>query len=380
MVFGFNEEQQLWYKTVHDFMDKEITREYVRKCDEDRRYPYEAYEKVAKQGWLGLLIPEEYGGEGLDAIMYAIFCEAVGKYSSDFGTVFYVPTFTAMNIVKHGTNNQKREYLPRFINGEIPFSISITEPNAGSDAANVQTKAVLDGDYYKINGQKVFSSGAHVKNNIMVMLTRTDPNLPKHKGLTVFLVPNDLPGIEMRLLPTLARRVTGTNEVFLTDVCVPQSNMLGNLNEGWKVITEHLEIERLAITAGYVGNAQTAVDDAVRYAKEREQFGQPISKFQVIRHMLAQMQTEVDAARLLLYRAASMISRGIPCMKEVAMAKLFASETLLKVATDGMQILGGYAQLSEYDMERYWREGKQAMVGGGTSQIQRSVIAKQMGL
>ncbi|MCS0542981.1 acyl-CoA dehydrogenase, partial [Aeromonas veronii] len=230
-----------------------------------------------------------------------------------------------MNIVKNGTEEQKEHYLPKFLNGEVRFSISITEPDAGSDASNTRTRAIKNGNQYIINGQKVFASAAHTKNNVIAMLTRTDNSKSKHEGLTVFLVPNDTPGLELKLLPTLARHATGTNEIFLTDVKISEKDILGELNNGWGLITSHLELERVAIAAAYVGNAQTAVNDAARYAKERIQFGRPIGKFQVIKHMLAQMQTDVDAARLMVYRAAYMLSKGKSCSREIAMAKLFGS-------------------------------------------------------
>jgi len=381
MRFDFSDEQQLWHDTVHRFIDSEGGgREYARQCDVERRYPYELYEKVAKQGWLGLLVPEEYGGMGADAMFYAIFMGAMGKYAVDFSSAFGVTTFTAMNLVRHGTRQQKEKYLPAFIEGRVRFSISMTEPNAGSDVASLTTRAELRDDHFVLNGQKVFASAAHARDNIICMAVRTDPNAPKHKGISLLLVPNDTPGLELRLLPTLARRSTGTNEIFLTDVRVPRENLVGELNHGWRYLVEHLEIERLAISAGYVSCAQTAVSDALRYAKERHQFGRAIGEFQVIKHMLADMQTQVDAATLMVYRVAYLASQGRACTREAAMAKLIASETLLDVATKGMQILGGYAQLPEYDMERYWREGKQATVGGGTSQIQRSIIAKGLGL
>ena len=180
------------------------------------------------------------------------------------------------------------------------------------------------------------------------------------------------------LMSTLSRRATGTNEIFVDDVRVEREQLIGEPGQGWAIITDHLELERIAVSAGYVGNAQQAVDDALRYAHERVQFDKPIFDFQVIRHMLADMQTQVDAARLLVYRAADLATRGVPCSREVSMAKLFASETLQTVTRNGMQILGGHAMLPDADMERYFREGMQSTIGGGTSQIQRTIIAKSM--
>ena len=371
-------EQRAWHETVDRFMNKEVTREYIREHDMERAYPYEAYEKIAREGWLRLLIPEDHGGFGGDIFDYALMCEGLGKFGFDFATSVLVPTFTAMNIVKFGSDAQKEAYLEPFMSGAIRFSISISEPNAGSDAASTRTRARRDGDEYVIKGQKLWCSGAAARGVKIAMLVRTDPEVTKHKGLSVLIVPNDTPGLDIRKLPTLARRSTGTTEIFVDDARVPVVNRLGAEGQGWEIITDHLELERIAVAAAYVGNAQTAVDDALAYSHQRVQFDQPIFDFQVIRHMLADMQTQVDAARLLVYRAAELAARHESCAKEVAMAKLFASEALQTVSRQGMQILGGHSMLPEADMERYFREGMQCTIGGGTSQIQRAIISKAM--
>ncbi|UHL63012.1 acyl-CoA/acyl-ACP dehydrogenase [Paralcaligenes sp. KSB-10] len=373
-----NHEQTLWKDQVDRLMEREIGREYIRNCDINREYPYKGYEAIVKQDWLRLLIPEDHGGMGGTIFDYALLCEGLSKYGFDFATAFMVSTFTAMNIVKFGTDEQKEKYLEPFMRGEIRFSISISEPQAGSDAASTRTRAIADGENYILRGQKLWCSGAAAKNVVIAMLVRSDPAAKKREGLSVFLVPNDTPGLDIRRLPTMARRATGTTEIFVDDVKAERSQMLGTPGQGWPIITDHLELERIAVSAGYVGNAQQAVDDALRYAHERIQFEKQIFDFQVIRHMLADMQTKVDAARLLVYRAADMAVRGENYSREVSMAKLFASETLQEVTRCGMQIYGGHGMLPESDMERYFREGMQSTIGGGTSQIQRAIIAKSM--
>ena len=372
------DEQQLWKDTVDRVMKEEITREYVRQCDMDRQYPYEAYEKAAKMGWLRLLVPEEHGGDGGTIFDYALMCEGLARYGFDFATAFMVSTFTAMNICKFGTKEQQERFLPAFMKWDIRFSISISEPSAGSDAANTRTRSEHTPEGWRINGQKLWCSGAAARNVVIAMLTRGDKTAAKHKGLNVLLVPNDTPGLDIRRLPTMARRATGTTEIFADNALVPHENLLGAAGDGWMIITDHLELERIAVSAAYVGNAQQAVSDALQYAHERIQFDKTIFEFQAIRHMLADMQTAVDAARLMVYRAADMASRGIHCQREVSMAKLMASETLQTVTRQGMQILGGHSMLPESDMERYFREGMQSTIGGGTSQIQRTLIAKSM--
>ncbi|MEU4227826.1 acyl-CoA dehydrogenase family protein [Nonomuraea sp. NPDC026600] len=378
MDFRFTEEQQLWSDTLHSFMEREVGREYIRKHDESREFPDEAYQKIADRGWLGLLIPEQYGGLAADPVMYAIFCEAIAKYSLDFAAAVMTSMFTATNIANHGTEEQRETYLPGFLQGRTKFSISITEPGAGSDAASLQTKAVADGDHWVLNGNKVFCSGAHLPNTIITVLARTGPD--KHQGLSLILVPNTAPGVDIRKLNTIVRRSLGTTEIFLTDVRVPRENIIGEPGTGWAYIGEHLEYERLSLAASYVGNARTALDDTIRYTKDRTQFGRSLSSFQVLKHRMAENECEVEAARLLVYNAATKMARGERALKEVSMAKVFAADTAFKTSFNGMQALGGYAQLPEYDMERYFREAKHAMVGGGANEIQRSIIAKEMGL
>ncbi len=378
MDFEFTDEQRLWYDTLQLFMDKEVGREYTREHDESREFPYEAYQKIADNGWLGLLIPEEYGGMAADAVMFAIFCESMAKFSLDTAACVMTGMFTATNICNHGSDEQKQTYLPAFLRGEVRFSVSITEPDSGSDAASLKTSAVPDGDEWVINGNKVFSSGAHLPGNVIALLARTAPD--KHAGISLILVPNDTPGVELRKMPTIVRKSFGTTEIFLTDVRVPKTNLVGEVNRGWDILREHLEVERLSLAASYVGNARTALNDTIEYSKNRHQFGQPISQFQVLRHRMAEDAITVEAARLLTYSAACKIDRGERALKEVSMAKVFAADAAFKTAFNGMQLLGGYAQLPQYDMERYFREAKHAMVGGGTHEIQKGIIAKELGL
>jgi alkylation response protein AidB-like acyl-CoA dehydrogenase len=378
MDFRFTDEQQLWRDTLHDFMEREVGREYTRKHDESRKFPDEAYQKIADNGWLGLLIPEEYGGLDADPVMYAIFCEAVAKFSLDFAAAVMTSMFTATNIAHHGSAEQREKYLPDFLAGRVKFSVSITEPGAGSDAAGITTKAVLDGDDWVLNGNKVFCSGAHLPGTVITVLARTSPD--RHGGMSLILVPNTTAGVDVRKLDTIVRRSLGTTEIFFTDARVPKGNIIGEPGSGWKFIGEHLEYERLSLAATYVGNARTALDDTIAYTKGRTQFGRPLSKFQVLKHRMAENECEVEAARLLVYSAATKMARGERAIKEVSMAKVFAADVAFKTSFNGMQALGGYAQLPEYDMERYFREAKHAMVGGGTTEIQHSIIAKEMGL
>jgi len=378
MDFRFTHEQRLWSDTVHSFMEKEVGRDYTREHDANREFPEEVFRKMAGLGWLGLLVDEQDGGSAADPIMFAIFCEAIGKFSLDTAACIMTSMFTATNISRHGTPEQKRKYLRPFLAGDAKFSISITEPDAGSDAAAARSTARLDGNEWVLNGNKVFCSGAHLPNATIAILARTSAE--RYDGFSLFLVPNTTKGLEIKKMNTMVRRSLGTTEFFMENLRIPKDALLGEVGKGWHYIGEHLEYERLSIAASQVGNARTALDDTVRYTKERKQFGRPLSSFQVLKHRMAENETELEAARLLVYSAACKMARGERAVKEVSMAKLFCSQVLFKIAFNGMQALGGYAQLAEYDMERYFREAKHGMVGGGTNEIQRSIIAKEMGI
>ncbi len=374
----FNEEQVMWQNTLNAFMEKQVGREYTREHDANREFPWEVYRKMGELGWLGLLLPEKDGGVEADPVMFAIFCEAIAKYSLDTAACMMTSMFTATNISAHGTAAQKEQYLPPFLRGERTFSIAMTEPQSGSDAAAARTKATLVGDEWVLNGSKTFCSGAHLPGATIVILARTGEE--RYKGLSLFILPNDAPGLTITKLNTIVRRSLGTTQLYLDNVRLPKENLLGEVGEGWKYIGEHLEHERLSLAASYVGNANTALDDTMRYAKDRKAFGKSISEFQVLKHRMVDGAIALEAARLLTYSAANKMARGERAIKEVSMAKVFAVDALFKIAFDGMQALGGYSQLPEQDMERYFREAKHGMVGGGTNEIQRSIIAKELGL
>lgn len=378
MDFEFNDEQRMWHDMLHTFMEKDVGREYTREHDQSREFPNEVYQKMADHGWLGLLTPEAYGGMACDPVMFAIFCEAIGKFSLDTAACIMTSMFTVLNILNHGTEEQKAQHVPAYLSGKAKFSISISEPTSGSDAAACRTKAVLDGDEWVLNGNKVWCSGAQLPDTTIVLLARTGEH--RYKGLSLFLIPNTHPGLILKKMNTIVRKSLGTTEFFLDNLRLPKSALLGELGEGWKYIGEHLELERLSIAASQVGSARTALQDTVRYTSERTAFGKKLKDFQVLKHRMAENEIEISAARLMVYAAAAKIAKGEKALKEVSMAKVYAADVLFRTAFNGMQALGGYAQLPEYDMERYFREAKHGMVGGGTREIQCGIIAKEMGL
>lgn len=378
MDFQFNDEQRMWFETTQAFMEKEVGREYTREHDASRQFPDEVYQKMADMGWLGLLTPEELGGMKCDPVMFAIFCEAIGKYSLDTAACIMTSMFTANNIINHGTAKMKESLIPAYLAGKHKFAISISEPQSGSDAAAVRTKAEKVGNEWVLNGNKVWCSGAHIPDTSIILLARTSED--RYNGLSLFLVPNDTKGLIIKKMDTIVRKSLGTTEFFLDNLRIPEENLIGELGKGWQYIGEHLDYERLSIAASQVGNARTALDDTIAYTKDRTAFGKPLSSFQVLKHRMAENEIEINAARLMVYSAACKMSRGEKASKEVSMAKVFSADVLFKTAFNGMQALGGYAQLPEYDMERYFREAKHGMVGGGTREIQCSIIAKHMGL
>ncbi|MBK8323616.1 MAG: acyl-CoA/acyl-ACP dehydrogenase [Betaproteobacteria bacterium] len=381
MELGFTQEQEMFRESVRRFMAKECTREYIRACSDNDRFPSELYAKMAAQGWMGIPFPEAYGGAGLGPIELAIFLEEAGYGWYGAGSSYFTTVVLGgYNILLYGTEAQKREFIPKIVSGEVKTAFALSEPNVGSDAASVELFAAEEGDHFVLNGQKMFTTCAHVADHIVTVTRTIRQPERKHHGITIFLVDARSPGIEIRPLKQLGRTATHTNEVFYRDVRVPRERMMGTLHEGWTGLNQGLGVERMSVAMMYAGTAQAIVDYAVRYAKDRRQFGQPISKFQAVQHKLADMQMKADIARLLGYRVAWMLSAGLPCFKEMSMAKLYASEALFDIANNGVQVMGGYGVLEEYDMELFFRDSRIGMIGAGASEIQRTIIAKQMGL
>jgi acyl-CoA dehydrogenase len=378
MDFRFNDEQRMWNDTVQNFMVKDVGQDYTLEHDLSREFPEDVFRKMADLGWLGLLVPEHLGGMQTDPIMFAIFCEAIGKYSLDTAACIMTSMFTVQNICTHGTPEQQAQYVAPFLRGDAKFSISISEPQSGSDAAGGRSTARLDGDEWVLNGNKVWCSGAQLPGATIAILARTSEE--RYDGFSMFLVPNTTPGLQIKKMNTLVRKSLGTTEFFMDEMRIPKSALLGEVGKGWYYIGEHLDLERLSIAASQVGNAHTALDDTKKYLSERDAFGKKLSSYQVLKHRMADDETELSAARLMVYYAADKLARGEQANADVAKAKLFTAKTLFQIAFNGMQALGGYAQLPEYHMERYFREAKHGMVGGGTNEILRSIIAKSMGL
>jgi alkylation response protein AidB-like acyl-CoA dehydrogenase len=378
--FAFTDEQKLLRETVRKLMDTHAPPEYIRKLDREQGYPYELYEKWVEAGLLSMPFPEEVDGLGGTVIDLTIIAEELARKSPDFFMSYAGSVFTGLNILRKGTEAQKQHWLPKLFAGDVRMAIAISEPEAGSDIGAMRTFAVRDGDEYVVNGQKLWATGAGAKNTVMNVYLKTDREKNYREGMSLLLIDNDTPGVQLRKLDMLGRRCTGTYEVFFNDVRVPADRLVGGENKGWDCVLSGLQIERVCSAAGSVGGAAAAFDLALAYAKERVQFGRPIGTNQSIAHTLADLQTEIDAARTLMWRAAWMVSEGQDALREITMAKLFASEVYVKVANAGMQIFGGYGYSMEYDMQRHFRDSRSSTIAAGTSEMQRNVLAGLMGL
>lgn len=380
MDFNFTQEQRLLRDSVRELMKRHATPEYVKQHDREQKFPYDLYNAWADAGLLRLPFPEEYGGLGGTVMDVMIVTEELSKVSTDLQMPYGAAIFCGLNILRNGSEEQKRHWIPKLLDGEIMLAISMSEPDAGSDVGALRTTGVRQGDCWAINGQKLWTSGAGLKNTVLCAYVRTNPAVHYREGVSLFLINNDTPGVQYRKLEMLGRRCFGTYEVFYKDVIVPGDRIIGGENHGWRCLLSGLEVERLADSAMNIGGAQAVVDMALEYSKERVQFGRSIGTFQSIAHMLADMQTEVEAGRALMWRAAAMLAAKENALKEINMAKLFSAELYAKVANMGVQIMGAYGLCSEYDMQRLFRDARSATIQAGTSQTQRNLIAGLMGL
>ena len=377
MSFQLSEEQRLVRGMVRELARKEIA---PRAADVDKgeQFPEENLHKMADLGLMGLPYPEEYGGGGGDYVSYAIAVEEIARACGATALIYAAHVSLGCGpIYSFGTEEQKARWLPRLCSGEGLGAFGLTEPEAGSDAGATRTTAVREGDHYVLNGSKMWiTSGAIADVVTCTARTGTDPG---SREISCFLVERGTPGfIPGKNEPKMGLKGSVTSALSLEDCRVPQTSLLGQEGEGFRQMLITLDAGRISIGAMALGLAQAAMDEATRYAKQRVQFGQPIAKFQAIQWMIADMATEIDAARLMVYRAAGMKDAGLRFTKEAAMAKLFASETAERAAFKALQIHGGYGYSREYPVERIYRDQRLCSIGEGTSEIQRLVIAKQV--
>src|SRR5499427_7643377 len=345
--------------------------------DETEAYPAEQLELLGKQGLMGLYIPEAYGGSAMGDLAFCVAVEEIAWACASTAVIYLVQYAGGWPIVLAGNEEQKRRYLPRLASGEITAAFSVSEPGAGSDAASISTRAVRKGDRYVLNGQKLWVSNGS-KASVITLFATVDRGRGKG-GVTAFLVEPTFPGFAVgKLERKLGIRGSPTAALHLSDCEIPVENRLGEEGEGYKIALSVLDGSRPAVGAEAVGIGQAALDAAVAYARERHQFGQPIAAFQGIQFMLADMAIAVHGSRLLVHHAAALVDRGAPAALESSMAKCFAGDTAMKVATDAVQIFGGYGYTREYPVERFLRDAKITQIYEGTNQIQRVVIAREL--
>ena len=379
MEFEYSPEQIQLRKAVREFAEAEIA-PHVMEWDEAQTFPLEVVRKLGILGYMGSIFPEDLGGAGLGYIEYSIIIEELSRVDGSVGIIVAAHTSLCSNhIFKMGTDEQRRRYLPKLASGEWLGCWSLTEPEAGSDAAGTRTTAVQEDNTgcWTLNGAKTFTTNAHFA-DVCVAMAVTDRAAAQH-GISAFVIEKGTPGFRPgKKENKLGLRASATGEVIFENCRVPRGQMLGNLNEGFVDSLKVLDGGRVSIAALSIGMAQGAYDAALRYSKLRKQFGRPISEFQAIQHKLVDMATDLDAARLLNYRAAWMLDQGKRVTRQSAMAKLFASEAAVRIANEAVQIHGGYGFIKDYPVEKFYRDVKLCTIGEGTSEIQRLVIARQL--
>ncbi len=377
MNFEFSDEQQAIQKLVREFAEKEIATT-VQERDEKAEFSREIFDKIGELGLCGIFFPEEYGGSDGSYVSYILANEELSKVD-DAVAAGYASSISlcAWPIWKFGTEEQKKKYLTPLAEGTKLGAFGLTEPNAGSDAARQQSTAVRKGDHYILNGSKIFiTNGGEA--DIYVVFAMTDKTKGT-KGISAFILEKGMEGFTFgKEEQKMGIHASKTRELIFQDVKVPVENLLGEEGKGFKIAMQGLDGGRIGVAAQGLGIAGAALEAAIKYSKEREQFGKPVCKFQSISFMLADMATKLDAARLLVYRAAALKEQGKPCTKESCMAKLYATDAAMSIATDAVQILGGYGYIREYPVERLMRDAKITQIYEGTNQIQRLIISGQL--
>ncbi len=377
MYFQPTKEQEMIRTMASEFAEKEI-KPLAALIDETGEFPWQTIKKMAKLNLMGLPIPKELGGAGVDTVSYAMAVEEIAKRCASTAVIMSVHTSVGTYpIYLFGTKEQKQKFVPPLARGERIGAFALTEPGAGSDAASVQTQAVLRGDYYILNGSKIFITNGGVAGSVVV-LAMTDKS-KGHRGISAFIVEKGTQGFTIGSKEkTMGMIGSDTSELVFENCHVPKENLLGEEGTGFRIAMKALDAGRIGIAAQALGIADAALSEGIKYAKEREQFGRPIAKFQAVQWMIANMACEVEAARMLVYRAAYMKDQGVDFSMEAAMAKMYASEVAMRSAIKSLQIHGGYGYTKDYPVERFFRDAKVTEIYEGTSEIQRLVIAAKL--
>jgi butyryl-CoA dehydrogenase len=375
MDFDLTDEQQLIRETARAFANRELA-ERARENDRNNHFDTELVAKIADQGYLGAIVPQEYGGAGLDYLTYAVVVEEIGRHDSAMRTVISVQTsLVCSSILRWGNEEQKQRYLPKLCSGEWLGCFGLTEPDTGSDAANQKTRARKTDDGWTLSGNKMWISlGNHAK--VALIFAQTDPE-KQHRGLACFLVPADTPGFSTQEIHgKMGLHGSDTASIALDDVEVPDDAMMGEVGDGFKIAMSALDSGRYSVAAGCVGVCQGSLDLSVAYSKEREQFGRPIASFQLVQAMIADMRVQTDAARLLVFRAGFLKDQGRPSTTETSIAKLYATEAAQNCSHLAIQVHGGSGYVDDHPVERYFRDVRVTTLYEGTSQIQKLIIGR----
>ncbi len=377
LSFELSEEQQLIRDSVKDFVERYVKPD-VQERDANKEFPHDIVQQLADQGFMGMVHPEKYGGGGVDHVSFCLAIEEIARWDASLAlTVASHTSLASGHIALAANESQKEKYLTPLAKGEKLGAWCLTEPGSGSDASGMKTTAVKKDDKWILNGSKIFITQGSV-GDTYVVLAKTDPDKGA-KGISTFIVEGGWKGVESGgKMEKLGMNSSDTTEVVFEDVEVPEENLLGELGKGFIDTMKVLDGGRIGIGALSVGIARGALEESMKYSGERKQFGSPIGDFQAIETKLANMATEVDAARFLVHRAAWLKDRGKPFTKEVAMAKLFASELAVRAADEAVQIHGGYGYIKEYHVERFMRDAKLMTIGEGTSEVQRMIIAREL--
>lgn len=376
MHFALTEEHEMLRASAREFADR-VLRPHAARLDAEERFPEEALRAAAEAGFLGLTVPEAYGGAGLGNLHAALLLEEINAADASVGVTLSVHMSLMCSMLnKHGGEEQKRRWLPRLASGELLGAYCLTEPQAGSDAAALRTLATRVDGGWRLSGTKAWiTSATHA--GLFVVYAVTDAAAKKGYGITAFLVPAGAPGLKVgKKEEKLGIRASSTTELILEDVFVPDADVIGRLNEGFKIALDTLDGGRIGIGSQALGIHRACLDASVQYAKERQQFGRPIGEFQAIAWKLADMATELEAARLLVHRAAWLRDQGLPCTKECSMAKLYASRACNRAAQDAVQIHGGAGYTREFPVERYYRDARITEIYEGATDVQRLVISR----
>ena len=379
--FELTPEQEALRQTVREFAEQEIKPRAIE-LDEREEFSLDLVYKMGELGLFGMFVSEEYGGSGLDYISYALAVEELARIDGSHAATIAAGNSLGIGPIYYfGNEEQKRRWLPKLCTGKALAAFGLTEPSAGSDAGGTKTRAIKTSDGWVLNGSKIFiTNGSTPITEVVIVQAVTGERPDGKKEYTCFLVPTDTPGFTAKTMHgKMVWRASNTAELYFDDVKLPESAVLGEVGKGFRQMLYTLDRGRLSIGAMGVGGAQGAFELALNYAKERKQFGQPISRFQAVAFKLADMITEIEAARFLLYRACWLCDQGKPFKREAAMAKLYASEVMKRVVTEAVQIHGGYGLFKEYHVERFFRDQKLLEIGEGTSEIQRLVISRTLG-